>query len=170
LKSHQKGDRYDLSQITLCTHTGTHIDAPRHFLEDGATIENLRLSVFYGPCTVVTIKGILTGEDMEKLLPYCKRRVIFKGSGKAYLSHSAALVLADSNVLLAGTDSLSIAAEFDDERVHYELARGDVCVLECLDLSGIDDGEYTLCAFPVKLEGLEAAPCRAILLGQQKGY
>ncbi|MDR0914799.1 MAG: cyclase family protein, partial [Oscillospiraceae bacterium] len=39
LKSHQKGDRYDLSQITLCTHTGTHIDAPRHFLEDGATIE-----------------------------------------------------------------------------------------------------------------------------------
>ena len=164
-----KGDLFNLSQIEMCTHSATHIDAPLHFDDRGNAIDELRLSVFYGKCTVVTISGILTGEDMENLLPFCRKRILFHGKGKAFLSQSAAFVLADSDVLLVGTDAVSIASVQDETKVHRELAAANIAVLEGLDLEKIKDGEYTLCAFPIKLSGLEASPCRAILLQQEKG-
>lgn len=169
LKSIEDMDDYNLSFIKMTTHTGTHIDAPLHFCEDGSPIDQLRLSTFYGKCTVITVEGILTGEDMERLLPYCKRRILFRGNGKTYLSHSAAIVLAESRVILVGTDADSIATPFDEVRPHRELARAGITVIENLNLSAIKDGEYELCAFPVKLAGLEAAPCRAILFEMEKG-
>lgn len=165
----EAGDSCNLSEVSMCVHSGTHIDAPLHFVEDGNSIDNIRLSTFYGKATVVTVDGILTGADMDRILPNCKRRVIFKGNGKAFLSHSAALVLAESNVVLVGTDACSIAADYDEIRPHAELARAGILVLENLNLSEISDGEYELCAFPIKLCGLEAAPCRAILFEQEKG-
>lgn len=169
LQSLDNGDGCNLSAISMSVHAGTHIDAPLHFCEDGASIEQLWLSKFYGKCTVISVTGILTGDDMERLLPYCKRRILFHGEGETYLSHSAAIVLADSHVVLVGTDADSIAPPFDEARPHRELARAGIAVLENLNLSAIDDGEYELCAFPVKLGGLEAAPCRAILLEMEKG-
>ena len=169
LKNMDDMDDYNLSFIKMTTHTGTHIDAPLHFCEDGSPIDQLRLSTFYGKCTVITVEGILTGEDMERLLPYCKRRILFRGNGKTYLSHSAAIVLAESRVILVGTDADSIATPFDEVRPHRELARAGITVIENLNLSAIKDGEYELCAFPVKLAGLEAAPCRAILFEMEKG-
>ena len=162
-------DDYNLNFIKMTTHTGTHIDAPLHFCEDGSPIDQLRLSTFYGKCTVISVEGILTGEDMERLLPYCKRRILFRGNGKTYLSHSAAIVLAESRVILVGTDADSIATPFDEARPHRELARAGITVIENLNLSAISDGEYELCAFPIKLGGLEAAPCRAILFEMEKG-
>ena len=155
LKSIENDDVYNLSFIKMTTHSGTHIDAPLHFCEDGSPIDQLRLSTFYGKCTVITVEGILTGEDMERLLPYCKRRILFKGNGKTFLSHSAAIVLAESRVILVGTDAESIATPFDEARPHRELARAGITVIENLNLSAIKDGEYELCAFPVKLAGLE---------------
>jgi arylformamidase len=154
----------------MCTHTATHIDAPLHYDEEGADIGSMRLSYFCGKCTVVTIDGILTGEDMERLLPHCCKRVIFHSSGKAFLSVSAARVIADSKLLLVGTDCMSIAPPFDEHMPHLELARGGVAVLEGLYLEGIEDGEYTLAAFPLKMKGLEASPCRAVLMREPKGY
>ena len=162
-------DECNLSAVYMSVHAGTHIDAPLHFCEDGSPIDQLRLSTFYGKCTVITVEGILTGEDMERLLPYCKRRILFKGNGKTFLSHSAAIVLAESRVILVGTDAESIATPFDEARPHRELARAGITVIENLNLSAIKDGEYELCAFPVKLAGLEAAPCRAILFEMEKG-
>lgn len=162
-------DECNLSAVSMCVHAGTHIDAPLHFWEDGCAVDDLRLNTFYGKCTVISVEGILTGDDMERLLPYCKRRVLFHGEGKTYLSQSAAIVLADSKVVLVGTDADSIAPPYDVARPHRELARAGITVLENLDLSAVDDGEYELCAFPVKLGGLEAAPCRAILLEMEKG-
>jgi len=164
------GDMYNLSKITLCTHSGTHIDAPRHTDEEGEDIASMRLSRFYGKCTVVTIDGILTGEDMEELLPHCERRLILHSSGNAYLSVSAARVIADSNLLLIGTDSMSIAPPYDEFMPHLELARAGIAVLENLYLEGVEDGQYILSAFPLKLGGLEAAPCRAVLMREKKGY
>ena len=79
-------------------------------------------------------------------------------------------MLAQSDVMLVGTDALSIAPEFEEAKTHLELAKANIAVLEGLDLSGIKDGDYTLCAFPIKLAGLEAAPCRAILMEQEKGF
>ncbi len=170
IKSIEAGDDYNLSEFSMCSHNSTHIDAPYHFDPDGAKIGDMRLSTFYGKCTVVTIKGILTGEDMEKLLPYCKKRLILHGDGEAYISQSAAVVIADSPVVLVGTDGLSLSTAFDERRVHLEFARKGIAILEGLDLKGIRDGEYTLCAFPLKLADSEAAPCRAILMEQEKGF
>lgn len=170
IKSTDAGDEYNLSEFSMCSHNSTHIDAPYHFDPDGEKIGDMRLSAFYGKCTVVTIKGILTGEDMEKLLPYCKKRLILHGDGEAYISQSAAVVIADSGVVLVGTDGISLSTAFDEMRVHLEFARKGVAILEGLDLKGIRDGEYTLCAFPIKLSDSEAAPCRAILMEQEKGF
>lgn len=169
IKDMAKGDRYNLSSVSMCTHAATHIDAPLHFDEQGESVDRLRLSTFYGKCTVISFQGIFTGADMEKLLPKCKKRLLIHGEGNAFLSVSAAEVLADSNMLLVGTDGLSIAADFDEDRVHRCLCTGKIAILEGLDLSNISDGEYTLAAFPIKLSGLEAAPCRAILLQQERG-
>lgn len=169
LMSLENGDSCNLSEISMCVHSGTHIDAPLHFYDEGNSIDNIRLNTFYGKCTVISIEGILTGEDMDRLLPYCKRRILFKGNGKTFLSHSAALVLASSQVVLVGTDAPSIAPDFDEIKPHTELARAGIVVLENLNLTDIYDGEYELCAFPIKLGGLEAAPCRAILFEQEKG-
>ena len=169
IKTTQNGDDYNLSVLNTCMHTGTHVDAPFHYDDEGAKIDEMKLSVFYGKCTVVTIKGILTGEDMERLLPYCKRRLLLHGEGEAYISHSAAVVIADSDIELIGTDSISISTAFDEYRTHMEFARAGVAVLEGLNLTGIRDGEYTLCAFPIKVQGAEAAPCRAVLMEQEKG-
>ncbi len=169
IKSMDDLDEYNLTAITMSTHCGTHIDAPLHFNEEGSPIDGLRLNTFYGKCTVITVEGILTGDDMDRLLPYCKRRILIRGGGKTYLSHSAAIVLAESKVVLVGTDADSIAPPFDEAKPHRELARAGIAVLENLNLSAIDDGEYELCAFPIKLGGLEAAPCRAILLEMEKG-
>lgn len=169
IKSTENGDDYNLSVLSTCMHTGTHIDSPFHYDSDGSKIEDMKLSVFYGKCTVVTIKGILTGEDMERLLPYCKRRLLLHGDGEAFLSYSAAVVIADSDICLIGTDGISVSTEFDEYRTHMEFARSNIAVLEGLNLAGIRDGEYTLCAFPVKVSGAEAAPCRAVLMEQEKG-
>lgn len=164
------GAMYNLSTVSMCTHTGTHIDAPLHFDEEGEDVASMRISRFYGKCTVVTIDGILTGEDMERLLPHCERRLILHSSGKAFLSVSAARVIADSRLVLIGTDAMSIAPPFDEMMPHLELARAGIAVLEGLFLDGVEDGEYTLSAFPLKLGGLEAAPCRAVLMREKKGY
>ena len=169
IKSIENGDGYNLTEISMSVHSGTHIDAPLHFYDEVSSIDNIRLNTFFGKCTVISVSGILTGEDMERLLPYCKRRVLFHGEGKTFISHSAAIVLAESRVVLVGTDAQSIAPSFDEERTHRELARAGIVILENLNLSAIDDGEYDLCAFPIKLGGLEAAPCRAIILEQEKG-
>lgn len=169
IKSIDNGDGYNLTEISMSVHSGTHIDAPLHSYDEGSSIDNIRLNTFFGKCTVISISGILTGEDMERLLPYCKRRVLIHGEGKTFISHSAAIVLAESRVVLVGTDAPSIAPSFDEERTHRELARAGIVILENLNLSAIDDGEYDLCAFPIKLGGLEAAPCRAIIFEQEKG-
>ncbi|WP_405342461.1 cyclase family protein [Ruminococcus sp.] len=170
IKSIGDDSTYNLSAVNLCTHTGTHIDAPLHFDEEGADIGSMKPSCFYGKCTVVTIDGILTGEDMERLLPHCNKRLIFHGSGKAFLSVSAARVIADSKLRLVGTDAMSIAPPFDEMMPHLELARAGIAVLEGLFLEGVEDGEYTLSALPLKMKGLEASPCRAVLMREPKGY
>ena len=154
LQSMDEMDVCNLTAVSMTTHAGTHIDAPLHFWEDGQSIDMLRLN---------------TGADMDRLLPYCKRRVLFRGNGKTFLSLSAAQVLADSKVVLVGTDANSIAPPFDEVKTHRELARAGIAVLENLNLSAIKPGHYDLCAFPIKLAGLEAAPCRAILFEMEKG-
>lgn len=169
VKSIKNGDDYNLSAISISTHTGTHIDAPLHFSDDGSPISKMRLNTFTGKCTVVSVSGILTGEDMDKILAHSRKKLLLHGNGKAFVTAFAARVLADSDVAMIGTDAQSIAPEFDENETHNILAEAGIAILENLDLSDISDGDYELFAFPIKLGGLEAAPCRAILFEQERG-
>ena len=171
IESMENGDMYNLSAFSMSSHTATHIDAPYHFDEEGKKIDEIRLAVFYGKCTVVETDRILTGEDMEEIIPKCRKRLLIRGNGMGYIESSAAQVIADSNIVLVGTDAESIAAPFDEYRTHRILALNDKVILENLDLEDINGGsDYTLSAFPIRLDGLEAAPCRAIRFEQEKGF
>lgn len=160
----EMGDEYNLSGFFMCAHTATHMDAPRHFLQDGNTIESTPLENCIGPCTVVTASGLITGGDIDRLLPTCENRILFKGNGKAFLSQSGAFACADAGILLVGTDAQSIGAYEQERQPHCELLSAGIPILEGLDLSQVPDGRYELVALPLKLTGLEAAPVRAVLL------
>lgn len=163
------GDDYNLSKIKFCNHAGTHIDTPNHFYDDGNTITDYPISRFYGDCTVVTAKNVLTGEDMERILPFCCKKILFKGTEEGVLTLSAVYVMSDYGIELVGTENMSIGFEPEEYRVHRELALNDVLVIENLDLSAIADGSYILAALPLKIESAEAAPARVILLEQEMG-
>ena len=156
------GDLCNLSGFFTGCHGATHIDAPLHFIEEGTSIEQMPLEPFFGPCRVVTANGILTGQQMEQLRLYPGLRLLFRGG--AFLSKSAAFVLADAGVALIGTDQQSIAPAGDEEAPHIELLSRGIPLLEGLYLDDVADGLYTLCAFPLKLQGLEASPVRAVLI------
>lgn len=159
------GDVCNLSGFYACCHTATHIDAPSHFFEDGSTIESMDLSKCMGRCTVVEVKGIITGADIDEFLPRCEERILFKGNGEAFLSQSAAFVLADAGIRLVGTDATSIELGEEEEYPAHRLLLGEeIPILEGLNLTKVQPGSYRLIAFPLLLGGAEAAPVRAVLL------
>ena len=165
-KSMAKGDLYNLTSLYACLHTGTHIDAPAHFLADGATIDQIDLSVFMGECVVINCIGRddLTGADIEELVPQGAQRVIFKTLGDCQLTRSAVFSLVAAGVKLVGIDGLNIATQDETMAVHREFALSGVAILEGLTLRHVQSGKYTLMATPLKIKSVEAAPCRALLL------
>lgn len=159
-----KGDSYNLSVFCMTPHTGTHIDAPLHYLDYGESVDKCGLESFCGPCTVVTISGALTGEDMDRLLPHCQKRLLIHGNGDASLELSGARVLTERGICLVGIDSVSISFPEQEDEVHRELLSNGTFILENLCLDNVPDGKYILYAFPLKLGGIEASPVRAVLM------
>ena len=158
------GDVCNLSGFYACCHSATHLDAPLHFIDGGDPIDRMDLSRCLGPCTVVEAEGILTGADIDRLPPMNEKRILLKGNGGAFLSQSAAFALAQAGFLLVGTDAQSIGAPGGETEAHRELLGAGIPLLEGLDLSAVAPGDYSLCAFPLRLGGAEAAPVRAVLL------
>lgn len=159
---------YNLSAFYAGCHSATHIDAPLHFVKNGKTTEDIPLGRLIGKCTVVSAKGILTGEHMDKILPYCEKNILFKGKGRAFLSKTAAFALAEAGINLVGTDAQSIAPPNDIVGPHYELLSRGLVILEGLDLYDVPDGNYFLIALPLKIENAEGAPSRAILISSNE--
>lgn len=164
------GDSCNLSGFSCGCHNATHMDAPLHFIDGGRAIDRVDLSLCMGPCTVVPVRGIVTGADIDRILPGAERRILFKGHGEAFLSQSAAFALAQAGVLLVGTDAQSIGTADDETGPHTELLGAGIPVLEGLDLSNAEPGNYTLTALPLLLRGAEAAPVRAVLSAEETGY
>lgn len=155
----------NLSVIHACVHNATHIDAPLHFLSGGASIEDLPLEAFIGPCTVMQVpKGVITGEYVDKYFPKKCERLLIKGEGRAFFMDSSAQELADRGLLLIGTDSLSVGCKGNQTGPHKAFLQNSVAVLEGLDLSKVEPGNYFLFAPPVCYNGLEGAPARAVLI------
>ena len=151
-------DEYSLTNISMCVHNGTHIDAPNHFIENGRAIHELDLSVFYGECSVVEFCGTIGKSEMAAVLESCKKRLLIKG--KCELSDNAAILIANSHIRLIGVESQSIGSA----DTHAILLEKEIIPLEGLNLSAVEPGVYTLSAFPLHLQGSEGSPVRAVLI------
>ncbi|MDR0818098.1 MAG: cyclase family protein [Oscillospiraceae bacterium] len=153
-------DMCNLTNISLCVHNGTHADAPRHFIGDGKAIDEVELSAFYGDCTVAELSGELTAADVAPYLG--AERLLLKGT--LTITPEAAKAIANSGVRLIGVESQSVGTEDAPAPVPLILLGAGVIALEGLVLSEVEPGEYTLCAFPLKLSGSDGSPVRAVLI------
>lgn len=165
LKKLSQNDSYNLSAFFACSHTGTHIDAPLHFVESGDSADKIPLENFIGPCRVVKVpEGPITGEYVENNFPRGYSRILIKSSGKASFYDHAAYSAIQLGFKMIGVDSPEISVKGYEGVVHRAFFNAGVGILENLSLDDVDEGTYYLVALPIKLDGLEAAPARAILI------
>ena len=163
----QKGDVCNLTQIHMCAHNGTHVDAPYHFLDDGKTIEKIPLEAFVGACYVVKHQGDVSAQDAREMLE--KAGAVNAGEriligGKATVTAEAAGIFAKAGMKLLGNESQTVGPEDAPKEVHLILLGAEVILLEGLVLAHVPEGKYLLNAAPLKLGGGDGAPCRAILI------
>ena len=164
LASIAEGSLYNLTAFSMCAHNGTHLDAPKHFLRDGASIESLPLEKTVGEAFVAECSGRLSAPDAEELLKRAgtsARRVLLKNGT---VGEEAARVFAAYGLDLLGTETQSVAAPEETVVVHRILLESDVLLLEGIRLGAVSEGGYFLSAAPLSLEGADGAPVRAILI------
>lgn len=169
LCSIEHGNLYNLSEISMCVHNGTHIDAPYHFLQKGKTAENISLEKMIGYAFVATHHGELSSDDAmliiekaRKLSDEAAKRILIKGD--AIITLSAAKIFAENHIELIGVESQSVGPETAPMAVHLALLEKDVVLLEGLHLFEVPEGMYFLCAAPLALAGSDGSPCRAVLV------
>ena len=181
VKSMSKGDRLNLTRLEMSAHTGTHIDAPVHFVDGAGGIDTISPSLMVGPTLVVDVPGVkMIGESELKNagIPAGVPRLILKTdnvdlSGRAefsesysYLAPDGARFLADMGVRLIGIDYLSVAEFGKGDEVHRTLLTHGVVIVEGLDLRGVPAGMYHMVALPLKISGADGAPARVVLFSQ----
>lgn len=159
------GDSCNMARLCTTLHAGTHADAPLHFINGGAEINDVPLDKFIGECIVLEVDTeVITGEYVDEHFPKSTKRLLLKSSGKAYFEKTGAEEAAYFGYDLIGTDGMSVGSPGDQINPHKAILGEGVAVLENLDLSGVKPGRYFLVAVPVKINGVEAAPVRAVLL------
>jgi arylformamidase len=172
--------RYLISDLHLSSHTGTHIDAPVHYLKSGDTIDTIPLSHLIGRCRVidVTFAGtLITAEHLRGELDGVKRLLLkTRFSGMAVfteeypsLALDAACSITDHGIECVGIDSPSIESFNCDGSVHHQILGNGCIIIELLDLSDVPEGDYTLVALPLRLAGLDGSPARVILMNKEDG-
>jgi arylformamidase len=172
-------DGYRETKITIDSHTGTHIDAPSHFLRDGKTIDQIDLSSVIGKCKVIDMSVVsdgITRDHLENLQINPGDIVLFKTVNSAtqptdkftphfiYLEISGAQLLVERKVRAVGIDYLGIERSQPDHLTHNALLKHDITIIEGLRLQDIKPGTYFLCCLPLYMIGLDAAPARAVLI------
>ena len=163
------GALYNLTAFSMCSHNGTHLDAPAHFIADGKTVDEIALSKTVGYAYVAEHFGDITVEDAEAILkkaraamPECARRILIKG--KATVTLAAAKVFSAAGLDLFGNESQTVGPEDAPMAVHLEMLGADVVLLEGIRLSNVPEGVYLLSAAPLLLGSCEGAPVRALLI------
>ena len=176
VKSIAAGDVANLSRLDFGVHSGTHIDAPIHFIDGGAAAETLPLERLLGAAHVIdatAVEGVLDESALARLeLPAGIERVLFKTRNSrlwerdefshefVHLTGSGARYLVDRGVRLVGLDYLSIG----DPDAHRALLGAGVVAVEGLDLRQVEPGSYRLVCLPLKIVGSDGAPARAVLM------
>jgi arylformamidase len=180
----EEGASSNLTRLCIGVHSGTHVDAPFHFLGGNSlTVERLPLNLLVGRAYVLKIPDEvqkITATDLQQAeIPPRTRRLLFKTRNSMLwsrqekrfqtdfvaLDSGAAQYLVDRGVKLVGIDYLSIAPFHQGEATHKILLKAGVVILEGLNLSEVSQGRYTLYCLPVKIAGSDGAPARTILIG-----
>jgi arylformamidase len=178
----EDGSNANMSRISCSVHTGTHVDAPLHFLEGGAGVDKLHLEVLIGRVYVVELPDVevLTGEVLDNAgVPPRTRRLLFKTKNSSFwgagdktfrkdyvgVDASGAEWIVRKGLQLVGVDYLSIASYEQTAEPHRILLKAGVVILEGLNLSEVQQGRYMLYCLPMKIMGSDGAPTRVILAG-----
>jgi arylformamidase len=173
----QEGRSCNVSELTMSTHTGTHLDAPYHFYDDGADIASVALHHFVGPARVVSVnvEKYIAAADLQRMDLQGIERLLLRTRVRdlpperfdrnfVYLAPEAARFLGCLGLSLVGTDAPSIDAYASkDLEAHKCLLEKNVAILEGLCLGAVADGDYELICLPLRLAGLDGSPARAIL-------
>ena len=172
------GDLANLSRMELGSHTGTHVDAPRHFIDGAAGADLLPLDALIGPAVVADASGAPGDIDAAALaaldLPATERLLLRTRNGALWerdafspdyvgIAEDAAGQIVAMGVRLVGIDYLSIAPSGDPAPTHRALLEAGVVVVEGLDLRAVPPGRYELVCLPLRIEGGDGAPARALL-------
>jgi len=177
----EEGANSNLSRMSMGVHTGTHVDAPLHFLTGGNGVESLPLNILIGRAYVLNLPDadIITASVLKQSsIPTETNRLIIKTRNSQYLeqkdpvfrtgfvgiSADGAEFLVGLGIKLIGIDYLSVAPYKQSRPTHEILLKSDVVIVEGLDLSNITQGQYTLYCLPLKIAGCDGAPARAILV------
>ena len=178
----EEGAHANVSRLEMSVHTGTHLDAPYHFVHGAKTIESLPLDVLIGPVQVIQIADdvdLITADVISNAgIAAGTTRILFKTRNSAYwlkpvqtfekdfvaVSEDGAQVLVGMGIRLVGIDYLSIAPFNDGVPTHQVLLKNEIVVLEGVDLNGVPAGFYSLICLPPKLGGSDGSPARALLL------
>jgi len=177
----RKGDGFTLSAYSLGAHSGTHIDAPMHFIKDGASVDRVPLEPLIGPARIIDIPDSVQSISAAELAKHNWKgaeRVIFRTRSSlhgwmhspnfhrdfAYVAPDAAQQLADAGVKMVGVDYIS-AEQFGAPAplTHRTLLGKGIPIVEGFQLDSIPAGDYDLIVLPIKVGGHEGAPARAIL-------
>jgi arylformamidase len=173
------GSVANLSQIECSAHTGTHMDAPRHFIEGGATIETMPIEATVGRARVIEIKDpeMIRKTEVEFYKPEKGERILFKTRNSSYawktsefqenyiyIPPDTARYLAAVGVMTVGVDYLSVGGfKAGGQETHVALLGAGIWIIEGLNLEHVQPGDYQLVCLPLKLEGSDGSPVRAIL-------
>jgi arylformamidase len=167
------------SRIALDVHTGTHVDAPLHMVQNGDTIETIAIENLIGPCKVLDltqVKDAIHRSDLASVDIEPGDFVLFKTTNSndtafnpefVFLAADAAEYLAECGIKGVGIDALGVERSQPGHPTHKALFGAGVIVVEGLQLSEVPRGEYQLVALPLRLVGLDAAPARVILVDEQ---
>lgn len=178
----EAGDNTNTTRFEMSAHTGTHVDAPYHFINHGKGVDQLSLKVLTGRVYVLHLPEIdvVTAADLEKAdIPPRTRRLLIRTRNSEYwakgvrefqtdfvgLTTDAAVYLVKRGVKLVGVDYLSVAPYKQSRPTHETLLRANVIIVEGLNLAEVAQGRYMLYCLPLKLKGADGAPARAILIG-----
>ena len=176
--SMERGDGSNNSTLHIGVHTGTHLDAPRHGIADGKSIDQMPLNTAIGPARVIEIKDTNTirPEELQQYKFKQGERILFKtlNSQRCWItdnfvedfvdiSPDAARFLADARLSLIGLDYLSVRAPASPTGTHQILLGAGIWLLEGLNLSGVSAGNYDLICLPLRIVRTDGSPVRAVL-------
>lgn len=173
-----RGDEVNLTQIEMSAHTGTHMDAPLHFINNGMSLDRMPLSATIGPARLVAIDDpeSIKVDELSRREIKTGERILFKTRNSeenwpempfkknfVHLSTEASQFLAERKVQTIGIDYLSVSGQHNAAEVHRTLLAAGIWIVEGLLFASVDPGDYDLICLPLKIIESDGAPARAVI-------